>query len=221
MQTKVLSVILLCMCFGACSSMPDYKPSEKITVGVLYFERNSGVEELESYRAGLTDMFITELQNVSQLQVVERSRLDSVMSELELTELSAIDPETAQRIGRLIGAQAVYYGSFTYIPAFGKTIRLDGRLVRVETGEIMAAGKYESEIESKKLYEMVGRVSRVIERRIKADHGELIADNFYSKGRTAEEENDKDAAIRHYRQALQYYSEHELSQKAVERLATQ
>ena len=195
--------------------MMDYKVSEKITVGVLYFERNSTREDLEPYRAGLTDMFITELQKMPQLQVVERSRLDEIMGELELAELGAIDTETAQRIGRLIGAQALYYGSFT---TFGNMMRLDGRLVRVETGEVEAAGQHSSEINDKKIFQMVGKVSKVIAGKIKADHWELVADGFYSKGRTAEEENDKDNTIRYYQKALEYYPDHELSREALKRL---
>ncbi len=215
---RTFLIILLCFFSAACGQKEIYRTSDKITVGVLDFQQNSDVEELESYRKGLTDMFISELQSVEQLQIVERSRLESVMKEMKLSEFGAIDSETAQQIGRLIGAQAVYYGSFTYIPAFGKTIRLDGRLVRVETGEIMAAGNHESEIESKKLYKMVGKVSKIIARKVKSEHGKLVADSFYSKGRTAEEKSDKDTAIRHYRRALQHYSDHELSQKALKRL---
>jgi len=193
----------------------DFKTSEKITVGVSYFERNSTLEELEPYRAGLTDMFIAELQKIPQLQVVERSRLDQIMEELALTETGVIDPGTAQKIGRLMGAQAMYLGSFTTV---GKMINLTGRLVRVETGAVESGGSHLSKIDDKEIFQMVGKVSKVIARQLKTKHKELVADSFYSKGRTAEENNDVDNAISHYKQALQYYDNHELSQKALERL---
>ena len=216
MIRKMLLTILLCICIGACASKPDYKLSEKVTVGVLYFENNTTIEGLEAYRAGLTDMFITELEKMPELQVVERSRLDQIMSELELTELGAIDPQTAQKIGRLMGAQALYYGSF--FTMFGKEMRLDGRLVRVETGAILAAGEHTSKIDDRKLFRMVGSVSKIIAGKVKAKHKELIADGFYSKGRTAEDENDTDSAVGYYQKALQYYDGHELSRTALERL---
>jgi TolB-like protein len=215
---KISLVIVLCVCIGACAPKPDYITSEKITVGVLYFERNSVVEELEPYRAALADMFITELQKIPQLQVVLRSRLDAIMSELELSELGVIDPETAQKIGRLMGAQTIYQGSFTYIPPYDKRIRLDGHLVRVETGEVEAAGEDTCKIDDKDIIRMVNRQSKIIAAKIKANHRELVADGFYSKGRTAEDENDKDSAIRYYQRALEYYPKHELSRKRLERL---
>ena len=214
-MSKTFLIALLCIFISACGPKINYQPSEKITVGVLYFERNSTLEELEPYRAGLTDMFITELQKIPQLQVVERSRLDEIMNELELTEFGAIDNETAQNIGRLMGAQALYYGSFT---TFGKIMRLDGRLVRVETGGIEFAAQNTSEIDDKKIFKMVGKVSKIIAGKIENKHKKLVADSFYSKARTAEEKSDKNSAIRFYQKALQYYNAHELSRKALERL---
>ena len=212
---RLLLITVLCVGICACGAKTEYKSSEKITVGVLYFHRYSTNEELEPYRAGLTDMFITELQKIPQFQVVERSRLDDIMGELELTELGVIDPETEQKIGRMMGAQAVYLGSFT---SYGNQMHLDGRLDRVETTEILAAGGYESEIDDKKIFKMVGKVSKIIAGKIEANHKKLVADNYYSKGRTAREENDKDNAIRYFQQALQYYPDHELSREALEKL---
>jgi TolB-like protein len=194
------------------------KPSERITVGVLDFTLNSNDKSLEPYRRGLTDMFITELQKIPELQVVERTRLDAVMEELGTAEHDKIGPT---KTGRLMGAQTLFYGSFS---AFGKMMRLDGRLVRMETGKILAAGgviSATSEIDAKKIFRMVGEVSEKIAGQIKANHKMLVADNFYSKGRTAEEESDRDGAIRHYRQALQYYPDHKFSRKALERLQIQ
>jgi len=105
-MSKIFTVLFLCISVVACGAKTQqvYKPSERITVLVSYFERNSNREDLEQYRVGLTDMFITELQAMPQLQVVERSRLDTIMDELELAELGVIDPETAQKIGRIVGA---------------------------------------------------------------------------------------------------------------------
>ena len=219
---KIFSAIVLCVCISACGIMSGtgggFDPSERITVGVLDFQRNSSDESLETYRRGLTDMFITELQNIPELQVVERRRLDAVMNELGVAEHDKIDPV---KTGRLMGAQTLFYGGFT---AFGNMMRMDARLVRVETGKILAAGEDLSatlEIDAKKISQMVSKVSEIIAAKVKANHKRLVADNFYSKGRTAEEESNKDSAIRYYGQALQYYPGHELSRMALERLQTQ
>jgi TolB-like protein len=219
-MSKIFPIMMiLCICIGACGGKKDYSvkfnPSERITVGVLDFTRFSDNESLEQYRRGLTDMFIAALDEIPELYVVERSQLDKVMSEFELGELGVIDPETAQKIGRALGAQALYFGSFT---EFQNIIRLSGKLIRVETAAVLSGGQYTSEVDGEKVFKMVDKVSEIIAAKVKANHKLLIADSFYAKGRTAEEENDKSNAIINYQKALQYYPKHEDSQKALKRL---
>ena len=214
-------IMLMCVCISACGGPKDYSakfdPSERITVGVLDFERNANDEKLEQYRKGLTDMFITELGKMPELRPVERSRLDAIMGEIELGELGVLDPETIQKIGRALGAQALYYGGFT-VP-IGKMMRLDARLVRVETFEILASEEgTANNISDKELLKIVRVQAKKIAKTVKANHKLLIADSFYSKGKTAEEGDDKSSAIINYQKALQYYPGHEDSQKALKRL---
>jgi curli biogenesis system outer membrane secretion channel CsgG len=109
---------------------------EKITVAVLDFENNFGGpnrEALEGYKFGLTDMFITEPSKIKAFTVIERTRLTEVANELALTDLAALDPDTAQQVGHLLGAQVLYYGGYTGSNLFA----LSARLTRVETGEIL------------------------------------------------------------------------------------
>ncbi|HGJ67377.1 TPA: hypothetical protein ENS27_18600 [bacterium] len=208
--------LLICSCGAKNYSGSQLSDEERIIVGVLYFDRNSPNEALETYRTGLTDMFISKLQNVPELRVVERTKLDSIMGEFELSEMGAIDPETAQKIGRLLGAQVLFYGSFT--SPFGQQLCLDARLVRVETSEVLSAAQSICEISDKKLFDTVDKVSKTIIAKVKTNHKDLVADLYYSKGRTAEENNDKDSALKFYQKALMYSPSHKSSQKGLARL---
>jgi len=105
------------------------------TVAVLYFE-NQGNPELESLKVGLTQMLITDLQQTDGVTVVERTRLQEILDELELGHSGAVAPETASEVGRLLGAEWLVLGS--YFELMG-TLRLDARLVDVETGRILHA----------------------------------------------------------------------------------
>ncbi len=215
---KIFLIILICVCIGACGGKQVEIPrSERITVGVLDFERNANDEKLEPYRKGLTDMFITELGKMAELRPVERSRLDAIMGEFELGELGVLDPETIQKIGRLLGAQALYYGAF--IVPVGKMMRLDARLVRVETGEILTSEEGTAKnISDRELLKIVRVQAKKIAAKVKDNHNLLIADKFYYEGRTAEEKNDKNNAIINYQKALKYYPNHEYSQEELRRL---
>ena len=218
MKSLIPLILVVSLCIFGCGAKnySNISKEEKITIGVLYFERNSDMKELEPYRAGLTDMFITKFKELMpEMNVIERTKLDNIMAEHQLTEMGAIDPDTAQKIGRLLGAQTLYYGSFT---TFGKEMCLDARLVRVETGEILVAGNNRCGITDKNVFDTVDKVAKLVTTRMKANYKELLADVYYSKGRTAEENGDKNGAIGFYNQALKFSPSHQLSKKAIERL---
>lgn len=105
------------------------------TVGVLYFE-NQGNPDLEPLKVGLTQMLITDLRGTPGVTVIERTRLQAILDELALGHEGPVDPATAARVGQLLGAEWLVLGS--YFELMG-TLRIDARLVRVETGEIAFA----------------------------------------------------------------------------------
>lgn len=108
------------------------------TVGVLYFENASKQDkDLEGLAAGLLGMMITGLGETGRYNVVERERIDEVLKELNLSASDKVDSETGAKIGKLIGAQYLVYG--TALSAFGQ-YRVDARMVQVETGAIISSG---------------------------------------------------------------------------------
>jgi len=81
-------------------------------------------------------MLITDLSNVKSLKIVEREKLESLLKEIDLGDGKFIDPNTAQKLGKGLGAGYMLTGSFLII---GETMRIDARLVDVGTGEISMA----------------------------------------------------------------------------------
>lgn len=106
------------------------------TVAVLEFENSSKKEDMEPLRKGLRDMMMTDLSQVSAIRMVERGRLQELLQEMKLAEGQFIDPATAAKLGKGLSASAVLTGSYL---ALGDNIRIDARLVKVETGEVMMA----------------------------------------------------------------------------------
>ncbi|MDD3294645.1 MAG: CsgG/HfaB family protein [Geobacteraceae bacterium] len=74
------------------------------TLAVLYFRNLSGNEDLNPLRKGLPLMLITDLSQVEGLQVVERVMLQALLEELGLGASGIVEPGTAPRVGRLLGA---------------------------------------------------------------------------------------------------------------------
>jgi len=57
--------------------------------------------------------------------------LQSLLEEMSLGQSGILDESSAQQVGKLLGAQALVFGSF--IHNFDNKIRIDARMVEVET----------------------------------------------------------------------------------------
>jgi TolB-like protein len=88
-------------------------------------------------------MLITDLSNVKSIQIVEREKLESLLKEIDLGEGKFIDPNTAQKLGKGLGAGYMLTGSFLIM---GETMRIDARLVDVGTGEVTMAEEITGEV---------------------------------------------------------------------------
>lgn len=110
--------------------------SQAPVVCLSYFDNPSASRELDPLKKGIVEMLITDLKRINTIRLVERERFELIQKELDLGKSAYLDPKTAQKLGRGLGAQYVLTGSFL---VQGTTIRIDTRLVRIETGEIVMA----------------------------------------------------------------------------------
>jgi TolB-like protein len=106
------------------------------TLAVMDFTNNSITrrEDYEGLRKGLPAIMINSLTGGTDLQVIERERIEWLLDELKLQESGKVDQSTAVRTGELLGANAVVFGSFI---ATEGTMNISARVVKVETGEVL------------------------------------------------------------------------------------
>ena len=128
----VLFVVLLVSC-----ASEQVESTKNRTVAVWDLEDlspspglHSGLGEL------LSGQIIETLQGREDYIVVERERLLLALQELNLGTTALADESTRLRLGRLIGARFMVFGGYQVV---GKGMRLDIRLVEVETGRVMKA----------------------------------------------------------------------------------
>ena len=81
--------------------------------------------------------FANELIRLQKLKVVERDQIERVLSELKLQNAGAIDPESARRIGRMLGADLLVIGGMVELP--GAVLEINVRLAEVESGQAVGA----------------------------------------------------------------------------------
>ena len=120
------------------------------SVAVLEFQNLTGKAELDIWQKGLREFFSTDLAAVSGLRVVDRTRLQDVLAELQLASSDFVDPAQAVRLGKGLSAQWVVAGSIT---AVADQLRLDVKLIAVETSEIECAVSEMGAIDSVMLLE--------------------------------------------------------------------
>ena len=109
----------------------------KTVIAVLYFDNNSigrDRADFDGIGKGIADMLITDMAQNQNVRVVERERIQALLTEQSLTKAGTIDPTTAIRLGKIIGAQYMITGGFM---SDGRgTFVLTARAINVETSAI-------------------------------------------------------------------------------------
>ncbi len=134
--------------------------SSETTLAVLDFENNSffNPEEYHPLSKGLAEMMITEMNQVQAIRVVERRKLRSLLDELKLTQSGVLLEESSVRVGQLLGAQHLVFGG--YMVTMNEKIRIDVRIVEVETGLTVKAGEVTGK--TKQVLSLIKKLSKKI-----------------------------------------------------------
>ena len=130
--------ILLFAFFSGCTSAPcmDRQTS---AVAVWDLENLNPAGNIGSDMGELLAAEVAEtLKESGAFQVVERERLILILEELNLGSSSLVDETTRLKIGRIVGARFMVFGGYFVL---GNMMRLDLRLVEVETGRVVKAAQ--------------------------------------------------------------------------------
>jgi TolB-like protein len=111
-------------------------------LAVLDFDYVAADREAAHLGKGLQQMLTTDLEKVAGLPMVERGRLRDILGELKLSETAYVNADEAVKIGRLAGATHLVTGS---IVIDSGTMRIDMRIVAVETGKVLFAEEVSGE----------------------------------------------------------------------------
>jgi len=140
-------------------------PTSVLTVGVAPFQSRD-----EQRAREVTDIITANLSMDPRIKLVERSRLDQVLSELGLSRAGVADADTAQKVGYLTGANVLVWGRLFLID---KQAMMVGRVVGVETGRVFAEQVRGSDTED--LLPMLDALAEKIANRIVGERAALVA----------------------------------------------
>jgi len=199
-------------------------------IAVLPFD-NSGSygqnkENFDALQKGIAGMLISELAANPAARVVEREQIQSLLDEQNLGAGGRVDPQTAAKIGKLVGARYIITG--TFVDFYGD-FRVDLRLVNTETSEII---KVESDrMQRDHLFDII----RSLATRLMKDVNlpplpKSVSDQrmsrqvptealtYYSRALLYQDRGQKDKAIDMYNKALAVFPEYAEAQTGLQRV---
>jgi tetratricopeptide (TPR) repeat protein len=101
------------------------------TVGIFPFALSGPSPDLQPLGRALAELLTTDLGVSGRLTLVERTQVQYVLDELKLAESGRVDPATAARSGRIVGAGRIVQGT---INGDAAALRIEASIVPVATG---------------------------------------------------------------------------------------
>lgn len=182
-------------------------------------------QDLSSLGTGLAMMLTTEMMRNPRVNMVERDQIRALLDEQKLTLSGMVDESTAIKVGKLVGAQYMLFG--TYVDLFSK-LRIDVRVVEVETGRVRRAQEVTDQRE--KLFDSVTTLAQRLFRDLDLTPPSQMppappiparAALLFSQGVGFEDRGDKARAAEMYNRALQAHPQYDEAKKRLARLENQ
>jgi curli biogenesis system outer membrane secretion channel CsgG len=124
------TLVLLLM--AAVCAVPGFGQQKK-RIAILNFDYATVQNDIQAIFGtnrdigkGIADLLVTKLVNSGVYTVVERKAIDQIMAEQNFSNSDRADPNTAAKIGRLLGVDAIVIGSITQFGRDDKTTKVGG-----------------------------------------------------------------------------------------------
>lgn len=223
---SVIAVLSLVPALLAAQQRQDTRPG----IAVLPFNNGGsygqGKEDFDALERGIAGMMISELAANPAARVVERQEIQRLLEEQNLGAQNRVDPATAAKIGKLVGARYTVLG--TFVDFYGD-FRVDVRLVNTETGEII---KTESErMQRDHLFDIIRNIAtrlmkdanlpalqrQASEQRMNRQVP-TEALTYYSRALLYQDRGEKDKAVDYFTRALAIFPEYAEAQEGLQRV---
>jgi len=231
MRTRSLVALVGSMVTAGLSLLAAQGGGQDTRPGIAVFAFTNGgslgqqKDDYDALERGMAGMLISELGANPALRVVERENIQRLVDEQNLGASGRVDPQTASRIGKLVGARYAVMGSF--IDLYGD-FRVDVRVVNVETSEILKTEKVSMQREH--LFDLVRNLAaalnkdlnlpplprQVSEQRMNRQVP-TEALTFYSRALLYHDRGQKDKAIQMFQQAITVFPEYTEAQEGLRR----
>lgn len=207
---KIMVGIVYCVVvIGACMSPVCAAEPAKRVVAVTSFANLNKDPAQDWLSTGIGETLTVKLGQVPSITVVERMRLADAMKELKLQDTAVVDPATAAKVGKVVGAQTIVLGA---IQKMGDQIRLTARFVEAESGAVTNTAQADGTV--KEVFDLQDRLAdallKSLDVKVSAEVTEkmrvkptedIAAYESYSKGVSSMQSGNYDKAAEQLKQA--------------------
>jgi hypothetical protein len=151
---------------------------DKQNVGLVEFEEKNSIG-LENAGVIIPEMLVSHLANIGEYKLTERVLLKKALEEQKLQMTGLVDEETAAEVGKIYGLEGIITGSAMKI---GSQIKISGRLIQTETGEILTSGSI-SFTDIEKLEEKLESLAYQLSGTSKEEYNKLSVNKKMSRSR--------------------------------------
>jgi len=159
----ILTAVFMVMMAGCATTSPEteqtlkkiepLKISERKKLAVIPYEFKDKNRSYEGLESGLVDLTINSFFETQRFLLVERTRLNSVVQEMNYNASGMVESDDAIKIGKHAGAEYVFIGTVTainplaehkslgiaYIDYKGFEVTIQVRIIDIEMGVVVAS----------------------------------------------------------------------------------
>ncbi len=147
-------------------------PSDKPSLAVVYFENNTGDENLDNWRKGISDLLITDLMQSRYLKVLGGDRLFDILNKMDQLEAKSFSSEVLKRVAAQGGVNHIARGSYSKA---GDILRIDMILQDARSAEPIATYRVEAKGEEG-IFAMVDELTKWTKASLKISAEQVASD---------------------------------------------
>jgi eukaryotic-like serine/threonine-protein kinase len=147
-------------------------PAGKPSLGVMYFENNTGDASLDHWRKAVAELITTDIGQSKYLSVMGGDRLYSILRSENLLDAKSYSSDDLKKVAEEGGVENILRGSFAKA---GDTIRINAVLENPKTGEMLGTNKVEAQGEQG-MFDAVDELTRKIKADLKLTSEQIASD---------------------------------------------
>ena len=147
-------------------------PSDKPSLAVLYFENNTGDENLDHWRKALSELLTADLSQSRYISMLSGDKLFNVLEELDLLETKSYSSKNIEDVASRGSVENIIRGNYTKA---GETFRVNATLLNAKTGELLGSLRVEGKGEEG-MFLMVDELTRRIKENFQLTEAEISSD---------------------------------------------